>query len=291
MSSEPQTTILSSVGVLVAATALSISAPLPWLVVPGQVHARSYPLTHLGEMDLVAALGVAVVVVGALRALRGKPGGLDLAGSAGVGLLAAVALFVGVTKVLGVASPLLSLDGSVKGSYDTGPGAWLGLTAAAGVVAAAARDGRGGVGRVATQLRAHPTAVPAVLLACSALALIVLRETAWFTASIASQWVGFYGSTLPWIAPVNLAGIVLLLLAVGLIAYQRAIAGAMLAACAAWLVAMSGSIGLISSALVFPVVAARPHAALAPYAVIGIGVLAAGVAAALLAHHEQKEEL
>jgi hypothetical protein len=237
----------------VGALLLAATAVLPWVSAgvsgdPRTWTGTSLPVVGLGVVGLAVAIVVGAFVDRATWA--GARSSAALA-AACVGV-AACALFIVLIELASSLVPDALLPEAVRRlglTVEPGPGPWLALTVLATLATTlvAGRRRRAGVRRgLSSALAGRGIAAIAFLgLAAATAALAWLRYVPWTNASVAHRTLDVQGWATPWVGPVSLFAVWLMVAALVIVMLVDATVGALVAAGAAWLAAFNAALVIV----------------------------------------------
>lgn len=279
----------AAIAVLALSALLASSCAFTWF--SGEVgdDPISYTLLEIPLAPLGLGIAVAVVAGGALAALGGRAGGLELAGTVALAVALTTATLVVMAEIVASVVPTDIIPLTARRTtleLGAGAGAWLALiTATAAAMVAAERVRARARGAAAAAWARGPASVAGMCgMLAAAVALIQLRQETWVDATALERGVTVDGVALPWIAPITLVAVWMIAGGAMLAIVGLTEAGALIAAGAGWLVtASAGTTVVLADAVSGVDAAVAAKATAVTWSTLGLGLGVAGAAALLLA--------
>jgi hypothetical protein len=227
---------------------------LPWV----QAGIGEDPRAYTGIDLLALAVPVVAVAAGVLvatlveGALRGRDR-MSAALTLSLGAAAATGLLIAMLELASALIPDDFLPATVRRlAVDLSAGIGLWVAFIVFLVAAVAAAGERGPVRVGANIRGlgrRPgRAAAALALLVAAIALFGwVRYEPWVDASAAGQHVSLAGSTTPWVAPLSLLALWLLIAGLAAALLRQGQLGALVAAAAGWLVTFLAALTIITA--------------------------------------------
>jgi hypothetical protein len=281
--------------VCLAACGLGASTAAPWLDVGLGLRGHTYAGTQLPILAVATICAAALMLVAALAGGRA----MHLATLAGASAAVVTGLMIFLVEVAGALIPASLLPTTVR-RVSVEPGAGPGLWAAfalsvAGALAASGYGARLGdaVSRLRRCERPRLTTAALTVLGLATVLFWWLRYQPWIDASGAGQQLGIEGSSTPWVGPLSLVALWLMIGALAGVLLAGGETGALLAGGAAWLATFVAAVAIIAVEALGHVAhlhvralrGVHPSFSVTPavWAAFAAGMLIAAAAAALLA--------
>ncbi len=271
--------------------AVAVSEFLPWIVAgvgTGAIRYSGYEVRPLAVAVLMAATAVCALCAAALLLKRA-----DLLQAATVAAAVLLAFTVGVIVALEIAAlaiPADALPATLRRNgleLSAGIGLWTASAAACGAVVALSGYRPRSLQFRALGLRVNRNWLLALMVLLTLTVLFGwLRYQVWFSASAAGEHLDLAGWASPWIGPLSLLAVWLLVLALGLALSARTTAAGLTAAIGGWLVTVVAAISIIAaksigglSALAGQAVPGSPgfHVTLVAWTSFAVGLGAAAI--------------
>jgi len=237
---------------ITACAVIAASELLPWVVSGFGTAGTSYSGLDVWPLAVaeLLAVGVTAGLAGAALWLR-RP---QLTEAAVVAACVAVAFTASVTIALETAAmaiPDSALPATLRrNGLDLGAGLGLWIAAAAGLVAILALADWS-VRSLEVRSWANRANRQWILALAALLSLTVLfgwlRYQTWFDASAAGEHLGLAGWASPWIGPLSLIAVWMLIAALGLGLFARTQPAGLVAAAAGWLVTLVAGVAIIAA--------------------------------------------
>ena len=235
---------------LAAAIATMASIALPWIsagVGGDSIDYSGLQLPPAGIPVLIAALATAVLAVASIRSSSALAPLAVVVSGIGAAIAAAVILLAEVATFVMPFSLLPSAIGNSTLAVGAGYGIWLALIGSA--TAAIAMHGRlsSSIGRRARFSREEWRRAPAFLGLVTLTALIAwLRYQTWIDASLVERHLPLPAWAAPWIGPFSLISVLMLVCAMGLVAFSSTRLAGLVAAVAGWLISLLAALAVLA---------------------------------------------
>ncbi len=284
-----------ALGVAFGATIATLgSLQLPWLGAGFGGDSVAYSGLQLLPAGIPVAIAALITTFAAVVGVRGAPGPARLGIAASCVSAAIAAATIMLSEMTALAPPVSVLPRAIDGAAQpvgAGYGVWLALLGS--VTAAIALHGQssGAIVRRLRFSRHEWRRVPGVLALVTLTALIGwLRYQAWIDASLLGGHLPLPALAAPWIGPLSLTSVLMLVGAMGLAAFSNAQLAGLVAASAGWLtsfvaalvVLSGGSFGLGVEGSSFSEGPLGVHATAFVWVAFLAGLTAAGVGAFLV---------
>lgn len=224
---------------------------MPWIRAGWGDHPRAYHGADVLALAVPVAGLAAVVIVAAVVGLTRASDRMDVASAASTVLAACSGLLIVLLETVSMIIPDGLLPTTIRRAtihLSAGSGLWVCFFASA-TAAIAAAGSRSFVrrrlvdGRLSEFPRLTMFAIALLLVATSALGW--LRYEPWVHASAAGQATGLEGSATPWIGPLSLFALWLLIGALAVALVTRGPLGPLVAAAAGWLVTFVAALTIV----------------------------------------------
>jgi hypothetical protein len=240
---------------LIACAVIVLCETLPWVVAGAGGEGSSYSgldVWPLAAAELLAIAATAGLTVAALLTRRPQ-----LTEAAAVAAIVAV-VFTGTAIVAletaAAAIPDSALPATVRrNSLDLGAGIGLWVACGAGLIAVLALADRGFRtlelrARIGTDNRQWALALATLLVLTVLFGWV--RYEVWFDASAASEHLGLAGWASPWIGPLSLFAVWLLVAALALGLTSRTQAAGLFAAAGGWLASFAAALAIVAASTI-----------------------------------------